>query len=174
MDIFEDEFLKKKACELINFSEDYEKLNPKLIICLCNPNRWQVICEDCIECHDCKVNYEPNYDGNVTECDCKLANHNLKFDNIEKGKIECYHNEMLKLSPYKYTYSYIKNGETIKLCEYCSNKCITNENIIKEINEHQNHECHCSKDHNFEDDQDSPIIFEYLLNADFNIFTKFE
>ena len=29
MDIFEDEFKKAKVCELINFSEDYQKLNPK-------------------------------------------------------------------------------------------------------------------------------------------------
>ena len=178
MDIFEDEFKKAKVCELINFSEDYQKLNPKLIICQCNPNEAYLICEDCIECHDCQNFFDLNPDHNeiLTECDCKLANHNLKFDNFEKAKIECYHNEMLKLSPYKYTYSYIRNGEKIKLCEYCSNKCITNENITKEIDEDQNHECHCSEGHDFDLDkfEDISNIFKNLINADFNIFTKFK
>ena len=108
MDLFPDEMIESPSCRYTTLLPGSIKSVEKYsYLCYCHREELMVICEKCINCHNCENNIKikPNKDHRFYSCDCKEKDHKILYKksqtriNLFQEK-RCFYSDIFSLLPY--------------------------------------------------------------------------
>ena len=153
MDLFPDEMIESPSCRYTTLLPGSIKSVEKYsYLCYCHREELMVICEKCINCHNCENNIKikPNKDHRFYSCDCKEKDHKILYKksqtriNLFQEK-RCFYSDIFSLLPYTSDNTVKTTGE--KVCKFCTENCYKPEEIYSVIDPKNTimSKCECKK-----------------------------